>query len=99
MARSVSFVLDGVGLAHRGRRPGGGVSSPLVVNPCAVLELKYNRTFAGIGIDWPAASTTLSDARSCQNSVAESIWKTSGSVAGRFRIPSRMPLIGSRVTP
>jgi hypothetical protein len=68
------------------------------VKPCPVLELKYSRTFCGIGTTCPAASITLSEAYSCQNSVAESIWKTSGSVAGRLRIPSRIPEIGSVVT-
>jgi len=32
----------------------------------------------------PAPSATLSPPRSCQISVSESIWNTSGSVAGRF---------------
>ena len=67
-------------------------------NPCDVLETKYSRTFGGGVMPRPLASAMFSDARSCQNSVAESTWKTRGSVAGRFMMPSRMPEIGSVVT-
>ena len=66
--------------------------------PCDVLETKYSRTFGGGVMPRPLASTTFSDARSCQNSVAESTWKTTGSVAGRFMIPSWMPVSGSVTT-
>ena len=44
--------------------------------PCDVLETKYSRTFGGGAMPRPLASATFSDARSCQNSVAESTWKT-----------------------
>ena len=50
---------------------------------------------AGGAMPRPFASTTFRDARSCQNSVAESTWNTNGSVAGRFMMPSWMPVSGS----
>src|SRR2546427_8281945 len=46
----------------------------------------------------PNPSATFREPWRCQNSLAESIWKTSGSVAGRFMMPSWMPEIGSVVT-
>ncbi len=88
----------GVEFWQSGLCPGGGVRRPTVPNPCDMLELRYKRTFSGSGTGFPSPSATLREPRSCQNSLSESIWKTSGSVAGRFMMPSRIPEIGSVAT-
>src|SRR5262249_53257586 len=88
----------GVEFWHSTLLPGGGGWGPVGSMPCAVLELKYIRTLSGSGTGFPKASTTLGEPRSCQNSDAESVWKTNGSVSGRFMMPSRIPEMGSVVT-
>src|SRR4029077_2439635 len=99
IARDVSAIdPPGVGFAQSAFVPGGPSSNPPVLKPCAVLELKYMRTFGGSGTGLPRPSTCPSEPWSCQNSLAESICMTTGSVAGRFMMPSVIPEIGSVVT-
>ena len=98
-ARAVSTTVPpGVAFAHSALVPGGLVRRPVTRMPCAVLELKYSRTLSGKATGSPVPSCTLSDPRSCQNSVSESVCMTSGSVAGRFITPSWIPEMGSVVT-
>src|SRR5262249_50699843 len=75
-----------------------GLAASPVAPVCEWLAAKYRRTLSGSGTGLPVPSWTFNDAFICQNSLPVSIWMTSGSVAGRFRKPSRTPEIGSVVT-
>src|SRR5262245_37113297 len=98
-ARAVSAMPAlGVEFSHSTLLPGGGVLTQVRTMPCAVLELKYIRTVSGSGTGFARASTTLGEPRSCQNSDAESVWKTNGAVSGRFMMPSRIHEMGAVVT-
>ena len=97
-ARMRRAVIDQIasGAAHM---PRGAGTLPVdcrrrVGNP----EIKYSRTLSGIGIGRPCRRRRFKAALNCQNSISVCDLMTSGSVAGRLRMPSRMPEIGSVVT-
>ena len=59
---------------------------------CWVLAMRYMRTPSGRRISFPRPSVWASDPRFCQYSVEVWMWTTSGSVAGRLSMPSRLPV-------
>src|SRR5579872_5373335 len=68
----------------------GGVCCGLA--KCCELDQHCTRTVSGCFKSLPCVSVCASEPRRTQYSVAVCVWITSGSVSGRFRIASCLPV-------